>query len=145
MVPENYGYVEFELPAETCASCGHRWVAFHIATGTSFCNLHNYRTQASIFHTCDDWIKDIRERPTWTQDLGHAFRMKKMEESEFIKTFSVAGYCPSCRNCSKADDMFYCGKYFDELKGQERTCKMCEVDMFGRCQFYEQARKDSIS
>lgn len=30
MVPENYGYVEFELPDETCANCGHRWVAFHI-------------------------------------------------------------------------------------------------------------------
>lgn len=143
MIPSNYGYVKFELPAETCANCGNRCVAFHLVAGTSFCNLHHLRTQSSKFHTCADWIKDTREKPYWTQNLGMAFKMRKMEESGYITTFTFEGCCPSCKNCSKAGDMYYCKKYFDELSGQDRTCKMCEVDMFGRCQFYEKSNSES--
>lgn len=49
-----------------------------------WCNLHNYRTQASCFHICDDWLEDDREKVTMIDDMGHAFRMPKMENSGFI-------------------------------------------------------------
>ncbi len=136
MVPEHFEYSENDPREKTCGDCKHRWVAFHLATGTSFCNLHNYRTQASCFHICDDWLEDDREKVTMTDDMGHAFRMPKMENSGFIKTYSLENHCPTCSYCQKEIDFYYCKKWFEELEGQERTCRMCEVGTFGKCKFY---------
>lgn len=136
MVPEHFEYSENDPREKTCGNCKHRWVAFHLATGTSFCNLHNYRTQSSCFHTCDDWLEDDREKVTRTDDMGRAFRMSKMENSGFIKTYSLENHCPTCSYCQKEINFYYCKKWFEELEGQERTCRMCEVGTFGKCKFY---------
>ena len=137
MVPLDYGYSDNDPRKNTCANCYYRSVAFHLVAGTSFCSLHRFRTKSSSFHTCSDWKEDSREKPFWTQDIGMAFRMPKMEEADCITTFTLDGCCPTCKNCGKVGGMYYCKKYFEELEGKERTCRMCEVGTFGTCSFYE--------
>lgn len=137
MVPESYGYTEKEHPYETCLHCEHRWVAYHLMAGTSFCNLHKARTQSSSFHTCSSFKADHRLKPAWTQSIGMAFRMPPMEEVECITTLSTEGYCPTCRHYEKAGGVEYCTRYFNELKETERTCGQCRVGTWGKCSFYE--------
>lgn len=137
MLPSHYNYSSNDPRVHTCANCEHRWVAFHLVAGTSFCNLHKLRTRATSFHTCSQWTEDTREKPTWTQNIGMAFRMPDMDKSSFVTAYTTEGCCPTCKNCEKAGDMYYCNKHFQELSPENRTCKMCQVDLFGKCDFYE--------
>lgn len=138
MMPSNYNYSNNDPRVHNCANCEHRWVAFHLVTGTSFCNLHKLRTRSSAFHSCDQWVQDSREKPTWTQNVSMAFHMPDMDTADFITSYTLENSCPSCKNCEKIGDMYYCNKYFEELNSQNRTCKMCEVDLFGKCDFLEE-------
>ncbi|MCQ2572819.1 MAG: hypothetical protein MJ182_02860 [Treponema sp.] len=137
MVPEFYEYTEKEHPYETCLHCEHRCVAFHLVAGTSFCRLHRARTQSSSFHTCSSFKPDHRAKPDWTQSIGKVFKLPLMETVPEIQTLSTEGFCPTCRHHEMGGSIHYCGRYFEELQETDRTCKQCQVGIWGKCKFYE--------
>ena len=140
MLPSYYNYSVNAPRDHVCANCGNRWVAFHLGVGTSFCNLHKLRTQSPAYYTCGQWVQDMREKTTWTQNVPMAFRMPDMNTADFITFYSIEDCCPTCKNCDEIGNMYYCTKYFNELSGCERTCKMCQVHQFGKCVYYEKDR-----
>ncbi len=136
MVPENYHYVD-ETPQHSCLNCKNRQVAFHLGAGTSFCEVQKLRTQKSIEFVCDQWESDNGAKAPWTQDLGKAFRLPKMEDSDKVMKASYEGQCRECKNYGISYGYGYCKKYFEELAGTDRTVKMCEVMEHGKCLFFE--------
>ena len=141
MVPENYHYVD-ETPQHSCLNCKHRWVAFHIATGTSFCELQKLRTTRSCDFICDQWENNYGEKAPWTQNLEKAFRMPVMETSDKVTKISYKGQCKECKNFEISCGIGFCNRYFEELAGTDRTVKMCEVARHGKCVFFIKKEKN---